>query len=174
MESDIRWLQDLSLVCLIVCEDRLAISKANGIGLIKSSNKFTGFSRRDCTLSDLLKMILNLAIALEKNYSKTFVATVIVDIVKDMISYEFVTGLSAQCRYRYIPVAKMMSRHESVLPPVKSLNADDVRSKILVVSYLDEAGLYTSATEELPYLIREASNFVKRPNKSAPFQVPTY
>lgn len=41
------------------------------------------------------------------------------------------------------------------------------------ISQFDDLGLYTTTTEELPSLIRVASNFMKNLNTPAPFHVPT-
>lgn len=54
---------------------------------------------------DPMETILNLAIAFEKGYKEEFVATRIVQIVKDMIGSGFLTEMSAQPYYRYIRVA---------------------------------------------------------------------
>lgn len=74
---------------------------------------------------------------------------------------ELFTVMSAQYDYRYILVAKMMLKQESFLALLKTLSGDDARSEGLGISFSDDIRLYTSTSEELPFLIRGTGNFVK-------------
>lgn len=91
---------------------------------------------------DLLKEILNFAIALEKKYNEKFVANLITDFVKHIMGSGFLTGIDAQPFERYIPVAKMNLRHQISHPLVESLNASAPQSKSLEIFHLEEGGLY--------------------------------
>lgn len=141
MEGDVGRLQQQIQARLIVREDRMALSEAEGINLRKLANKKTGIVRRDSTLVDLLKTILKFAVTFEKDYNKIFVATRIVDIVKGMIDSAFPTGTSVQSYYIYMRVAKITLRHVRVLPWVKTLNTDDPGSNSIGISYSDDIRL---------------------------------
>lgn len=70
---------------------------------------------RNTTLLNVMKTILNITIASEKQYKEKLVATRIVDIVEYLIVSDFLTGIRAQSSYRLIRVAKMLLRYESIL-----------------------------------------------------------
>lgn len=57
---------------------------------------------------------------------------------------------------------------------VKNQSGEHPGSKILNLSKLDYAGLYTKSLKELPILIRVASKFVKSPANLALSHVPTF
>lgn len=59
------------------------------------SNKVTGDVGHDTTFVDLMKTILHFSIAFEKVYNDMLFATRIVDVVKDMMSSDFLAGMSA-------------------------------------------------------------------------------
>lgn len=67
----------------------------------------------------------------------------------------------------------MILTHDGVLAPVKSFNSDDVASRTLQISHLDDNKLYTATTEELPILIIQGSKFVKNPNNQVTFHTLT-
>lgn len=64
---------------------RVAISEAVEIKLSKLSNNVTEIVFLDSTFVDLMKTILNFLIALETLQREKFVATHILDILKDMM-----------------------------------------------------------------------------------------
>lgn len=123
---------------------------------------------------DLKRAILNFAIAFEKDYNKKLVATSVVNTVKDIMGSNFFNGMSTQFYYRYVPTAKIMLRHEIVLPLVESSQADDTESKSLNVCRLDDIGLYTAAMKELQILVKAARNFAKNPKNPAPYHTSTF
>lgn len=61
-----------------------------------------GVMRRVFTFLNLMKIILNFAVTFEDEYNERFIATRIVDTVKDMIGSDIWTGMSAQSYYQYI------------------------------------------------------------------------
>lgn len=117
----------------------------------------------------LMKAILNFAIAFEKEYNEKLVTSRILSIVKDMLDSDFLTGISIQSYYRYIRVAATILMHESVLSLVEGLNGDGGWSKRLRIFQLDDVGLHMATMKGLPIFITAASNFMKIPNKPAPF-----
>lgn len=60
VEGDVGWLQQQTLLRLIVQESRVPISKAETITLSKLANKLTGILRRGYKIMDLMRTILNL------------------------------------------------------------------------------------------------------------------
>lgn len=101
---------------------------------------------------NLMKTILNLAIEFKKEYNETLVARSIVEIVKSMMSADFLTKTNTQSYYRYIRFARNILRYKSVNTLVKSRNGDDGGSKRLGISHLDYIGLYAEAKKALPVL----------------------
>lgn len=55
------------------------------------------------------------AISFEKKYKANLVAIRIVDIVKDIIGFDFQTGMSTQFFYRYIQVSSVLLRNKRYL-----------------------------------------------------------
>lgn len=96
VEGDLRWSQRHIEVRLIVREDMVAISEAEGIKLNKLPKIVTAILRRDCTFMDLIKKTLNFSIASEKEYNEKFTATCTMHIMKDKIGSEFLTEMSAK------------------------------------------------------------------------------
>lgn len=174
MADDIAWLQQHILVCHIVREDRVAISETEGINLSRIANKTTGIVRRDFLFLDLMKMFLNLSIALEKEYHDKFIGTCIVDIVENMTGTAFLTRRSAQSYYRYILVSTIISTHKSDHALMESLNSDEAGLNILGIFHSDDIGLYMVTLEEQPILIRVRSSFVKILDTLAPFPALTF
>lgn len=123
---------------------------------------------------DLTKTNLNLAIVYEKEYNHTVVATCIVEIWKDLMGSNFLTGISAQSYYGYVRTAMMILRYFSIIGLVESLIPDDTRSERLRMSHLNDIGLYTATTEELPILITVLRNSLQIPKKPAQFHASTF
>lgn len=73
----------------------------------------------ESTFLNLVKTVLNFAIAFEKEYDEKFVATGVVDIAKDMIGSDILTRMCSQYYYRNIQIAKMFMRNESIPDLVK-------------------------------------------------------
>lgn len=86
----------------------------------------TRIVRHDSTFVVLIETILNSSIASGKEYKQKLVPTRIVDIVKEMMGSECLTGMSAQSCYRYIRAANMRLMHKTVIAPVESLNSDEI------------------------------------------------
>lgn len=131
----------------------MASSKVDGINLSKLENKLTGIVYRDSKLLDFIEPILNFAITSKQKYHLKLAATRNMDVVKDMISSDFLTGMSSQPYYRYIRVSTMMMRRESIFSLPESCNANDAGSKRLGNSHLDDKARYTVTREELLILI---------------------
>lgn len=95
VKYDVGWNQEPILIRLIVREDRDASSNAERSKLSKLANKVPRIVRYDSMSVDLMKTILNLATSLQDEYTERFVATRILDIVKDMIGVGFLIEMSA-------------------------------------------------------------------------------
>lgn len=72
----------------------MALSNSDGINLSMLAYKVTGILRPDSTFVDLIKMIVILAIALEKEYNERFLATLTVNIAKSVIGSALLTAIS--------------------------------------------------------------------------------
>lgn len=161
VEGNVRWIQTDILARIIVHKDGVLISKCGGINVKKLANKMTGIVCRDFTFVDLLKTMLNSAIAFNKEYNQKLVTICIVDNVKDMMRSDFCTGMRVQSYYRFIRASQMMLMDQNVLALVESLHTDAPESQSLEFFCLDDIGLYTRTVEELPILIKVSSNFLK-------------
>lgn len=71
----------------------VAICKAEGVRLSKLANKVYGIRRRVYVFVDIMNKILNFSIALKKNYNQRLFVTRVVDIVKDMMGSDSLTGI---------------------------------------------------------------------------------
>lgn len=103
----------------------------------------------DATFVHPRKTRLNFSVAFEKDYKEKFSATIIVDIMEDMISSDFLTRMSAQFNYRYIRVARMILKQNGVPAVLECLNDEDPVSKRLGILLLNHIRLYTATREEL-------------------------
>lgn len=80
---------------------------------------------------DLLKTILYFPIAFKKEeYRQTFVASRVFETVKNMMSSDFLTEMSAQLYYRYILFAEMVLRDDGVFSLVESLNGKNGNQEV--------------------------------------------
>lgn len=64
-------------------------------------------------------------------------------------------------------------KHRGILALVQTVKGNDAGSKRLDMPPLDDNGLLTVTTQELPIFFRAAGNFVNYHNHLAPFQAPT-
>lgn len=74
---------------LIVPEDRVPISDAEGTEQSRATNKVTRTVSHDSLPVNHIKTILNFAIAFEKGYNYNFAAVYVLNIVKDIICSSF-------------------------------------------------------------------------------------
>lgn len=107
----------------------------------KLENKVTRIVRRDSTFADLVKNVSSFPTVFDRAYNEKFAALHSVDIVRDIIGSHLPKGMTAQSYYRYTRAAKMLSRPESILALVESLNEVDDRSRRLDVFHFDDTGL---------------------------------
>lgn len=138
---------------LIIRRERVANSEVEGIKLSKLASKVTCIVRRYSTFVHFMKTILNFSTALDKVYNGKFVKVRIVNVTKNVICFEFLTGMNALSDYRDSCIAKMVLTNESALSLVEGPNADDARSESLRVSHSKDIELYRATTEGLPILI---------------------
>lgn len=82
MERHVCWIHQYILNRLIFQEYKVAVSEAKEIKLGKLLDKVTGIVRGDPTFVDIMRRILNMTVAFEKEQNKKFVATRIVDILQ--------------------------------------------------------------------------------------------
>lgn len=101
------------------------LSEAEGIRTRKPANNLAGVVHHDMTVVDLVKSILNFAIAFEKEFNKNFVTTGILDIVRDMMCSIILTEMRAQCYNRYIRIAKIQLENGIILALVERFNGGD-------------------------------------------------
>lgn len=123
---------------------------------------------------DIVKTILQFSIPFKKICSKKFVSARTVDIVRDIMGSECLTGMLSWSYYRYIWVFKIILRYESVPSQVESLNSDDTGLKRLEIFHVAVILFYMATTKELSTLIRAARNLAKSPNKPDPINSPTF
>lgn len=90
---------------------------------------------------DLIKAVLNVSIAFEKEYREKSISTVILKILKNMMGSTFLAVVSSHFYYQQIRAAKMMLEHDGVSTLVESLNGDYGKSESLGISNLNCVGL---------------------------------
>lgn len=82
------------MVRLIVREVTMAIRKAKEIKLSRVVNKVTKFVCRDSLFVDLMKTVLDFAILFKEKYNEKLVAARIMEMRKDIIDFDILTGRS--------------------------------------------------------------------------------
>lgn len=88
-------------------EDRVAFQESKELQLSKRTNKATGTVHGDSTLVGLMKIVLSIFITFQE-YNEKFVATGIMNNVKDMMARDFLARMCAQFYYWYIWVDNML------------------------------------------------------------------
>lgn len=86
--------------CVILQEEKITIDGAEGNELSNLSNNMKGIVCHYSTLLDLTKTIPNFSFVFQKEYKEKFIATSIVDILKDMSGFNIQTGISAHSYYQ--------------------------------------------------------------------------
>lgn len=137
--------------------------------LSRLANKVSGTRRYNPTFLGLMDTILNFAITFYKDCSESFVATRIMDIAKDIMRSDLLTGVSAQIYRRKIHVSSIILKQNGSFALVKSLNGENSGRKPPDISCFVDLGLCTATTYELLLLIRVADNFMDNPKKPAPY-----
>lgn len=99
VDSDVSRTKQQILFCLIIREDGVTISRAEGIQLSTLASNVTDIVLHDSTFVNLMDIILNLDILFENKYSEKFIAIVIDAIEKDSMGLEFLTEISLLSYY---------------------------------------------------------------------------
>lgn len=95
MQGDVGCIWQHILVCLIVRKDKVTTSKADGIKPSRFGSEVNRIMRLNALFVDFIKTIQSFAFTFKTNYSKKFVVSRILDIVKEMVRSTFLTETSA-------------------------------------------------------------------------------
>lgn len=90
---------------------------------------------RDSLFVGVKKTVLNFSITLESEYNETFVSARIVNILKDMMLSDLLTGMSTLSYYQNIQISMMLIKQEGVLACVESLNSQDAGSQVWTLPF---------------------------------------
>lgn len=145
-ENELGCDQQPILISLFVKEHKVSISEAEEIELGKLAIKVTGTAHFDAEFADLLKSILNSAIAFREIYRARYAATQILDIVKDITGSGTLERMRSQPYDRYIWATKMTLKQEGILAVVESLSGHVGRYKQLGIYHLHDVRLHTENT----------------------------
>lgn len=101
------------------------------------ATKMTSIVHGLCKFGDQMKKVLDFAVRFENMYREKSAAVYILDIVKNVISSESLTGMSGLICYRYIAVAEAMLKKDIALVLLKSLHRARGGSKSLSTSHVE-------------------------------------
>lgn len=87
---------------------------------------------------------MNFSTAIEKGYAMSFLATRMMANLEDMISSEFLSGSSPQTYRHYIKMAKFLLQRPNILNFIEVMNGEEVSSRTVKISLLDESTLFSS------------------------------
>lgn len=150
------------------------ITPAQPIKLSMMTNISTGLLRRINTLADVSGGVLNYAREFEEAYNVPFVEARFVDILKNMMSSNFLAASSKATYVRQVRLAELMIGQSTVLPLIQRLRDERSERKTLEIAHLQAQALYTSEPEDFLLLIEAADLFVKNDSKTAQFHYSTF
>lgn len=109
------WIEQQIQALLTVRGHTDAISKAEEIKLSKVLNELTKIVHRYCMFVDFMKRNLNFAISFEKTYMEKFVASRTLNVKKDVMVSDLLTGMNSKPCYKYIYVAKVILKQDAII-----------------------------------------------------------
>lgn len=71
-------------------------------------SKVTSVLRRNCSFATVLESVINLSAAIVKEHAVFFLAAGMVDIVENVVLYDFMTGNYPQTYYCYLCITKSL------------------------------------------------------------------
>lgn len=77
---------------------------------------------QDSSLIAIVKSVINFDAVFEKEHGLSFPVARMVDIVEDMASFDFLSGISFQTCQRYIRVAKFIFQHPDILIVIEDID----------------------------------------------------
>lgn len=97
-----------------------------------------------------------------------------VDILEDMVLSDFLYGNRPQTYQRYIRMAKNLLQCPNILSFIENIDGKKLGSRTLDISLLEDGTLFSSWREEEPYLVRTASENVRKSMEHNPVHAPSF
>lgn len=92
-----------------------------------------------------------------------------IDIVKDLMSSDFLAATSGATYMRYITADKMVMRHLGALSLPVKLSKNALAAERFGIRHLDDSRLYIFSEKNTQLMMKAASAFVKKDRKYASF-----
>lgn len=84
-----------------------------------------------------------------------------VDIVRDMVSSNFLSGSSPLTNQRSIQLAKFLPECSNIFNNIKDVDWEKFGAMMLGISYRDDENVFSSWTENGPLLVRATSQYAR-------------
>lgn len=124
---------------------------------------------RERSSFDTVQSILNYAQEFEEELAVSFVDKFVLDIVNDVMFLNIRATNSKAAYARDIRIFKTMINSEGILPLIVSFAIGASVVTMLVITHLDDLGVYDSTEEIVRVIIQAANAFVKNDHMRAPF-----
>lgn len=116
---------------------------------------------RNFCFVELENFELNFSAAFMKEHNKSSLAVQMVDVVENMVMSKSLTRNTPQIYQHYIRMAKFPLQHPETLNIIKKFDREEMKSKTLGISHLDNGTLFTSRIKDTLLLILAASEYVR-------------
>lgn len=133
----------LSVRC-VTEHDGYPIAHTEALNLRTFPNMVTGLEWRDSSLLAVMKFLLNLSAAFQKENGAGFVAVSMVGIFDDMVASDFLAGNSRQIYYHYIGVTMVFQQLSTILDMNKQIAGKEAESWTLGTTHLDKTAIPSS------------------------------
>lgn len=97
-----------------------------------------------------------------------------VDIVEDMVLFDFLSGNSSLTYYCYTRLAKFLFQHPNILNIIENIDGEEMGSRTLSTLHLHDETFFSSRSGERTFLVRDASQYVQNQTKHHLFYAPSF
>lgn len=127
----------------------------------KIAIKATSMVRGDSLFAAVVKFVFNIGNTFEKKHGVSFLATQTMDIVKKILSSDFLANKILQEYQRYIWKTKFLLQNTKSIIIFVVIDEEETESRMLSLSHSDDRTLSTSCTEVELLLVRAAEKYVQ-------------
>lgn len=121
-----------------------------------------------------MKSVINFSAVFEKEHGVSFLPASIAGIVENMVSSDLLSGNSSQTYQCYIQVANFFLQRTNILNIIEGIFRKKTVFRTLRISRLDDETIFSSWTEEGPFLVYAACECARNPMKQNPLHAPSF
>lgn len=112
------------------------VAKTKALKLSSLANRATSNICRDSSFVAIVRSIKNFSATFEREHGVSFPAARIVDIVEEMVSFNFLTGNGNQIYQRYILLANFVLQRPDMINNFEKIDEEEAGSRTLGISHL--------------------------------------